>query len=361
MPPTTPPRPDLVQKPMPPGDPVYVLPPTERQPEVSVRADQLAEQRDWGHQNLGLEALHAAGHTGAGVVIAVCDTGGDPDHPDLKDRYLVTGHEDHTGSRFGWRDVMSHGTHCSGIALASRGNDAGVVGAAPDAKLLIQKVLGDQGSGASSWIAAGIRRAADLGADIISLSLGGPSPDSQTRAAVQYAIGKGCWVVAAAGNDGGPAVSYPGHYPETIAVAATDRGNARASFSTVNAQNDVSAPGVSILSTLPDGRYGTMSGTSMACPYVAGCLAIVRGAVKKAGGRVPTQAELMAAIAKTSKDLPPAGIDTGTGAGLIDPARLIAEFVAVVPPPPPPPPAQWFNGTVTYIDGRVAAVTPARP
>ena len=349
------PFPDRVQKPIPPGEPIYVIPPIERQPEMSLRADMLAEQRDWGHAPLGLEALHAAGYLGEGVVVCIADTGGDPDHPDLKDRYLPEGHADHTGSRYGWRDVQSHGTHCSGIALASKGNDQGIIGAAPSARLLIQKVLGDQGSGASSWIAAGIRRAADLGADIVSLSLGGPSPDSLTRAAIQYATGKGMWVVAAAGNDGGPANSYPGHYPETIAVAAVDRNIARASFSTINSQNDVAAPGVSILSTLPDNRYGTMSGTSMATPYVAGCLALVRGAIKKANVRMPTQTELQAAIVRTSRDILPTGLDSGTGAGLIDPAKLIAEFMTVPPPPvvppPVPPPTPGKTVTLKFVNG----------
>ena len=204
----------LDQDPIPEGDPIYEIPPIEREPEIVIAsADMLAEERDWGHGPLGLEALHAAGVTGAGQVIAICDTGGDPDHPDLASRFLPEGHRDFTGSQYGWRDVQSHGTHCSGIALASRGNNAGVIGAAPDARLLIQKVLGDRGSGASSWIAAGIRNAADVGADVISLSLGGGSPDTQTRSAIQYAISKGCYVVAAAGNDGGPATSYPATTP----------------------------------------------------------------------------------------------------------------------------------------------------
>lgn len=320
--------------------PIYVIPPEEMEPEISIRADKLAEERDWGHVNLGLVELHAKGYTGDGEIVAILDTGGSPDHPDLKDRFLPDGHRDFTGSRNGWRDVQGHGTHCAGIALASKQNSIGVIGAAPDAKLLVHKVLGDNGSGASSWIAAGIRSAADRGAGVISLSLGGGSPDSATRSAIQYAINlpHRPWVVCAAGNDGGPANSYPGHYPESIAVAATDMDNARARFSTINRENDIAAPGVSILSTLPNNRYGTMSGTSMATPYVAGCLALVRSAIKKAGKPYPDQIALLKAFAETAKDIPPAGSDPSTGWGLINTAALIDYFVGVVTPPPPPPP-----------------------
>ena len=320
-------------------DPIYRLPPNEMQPELSIRADMLAESRDWGHAPLGLEALHAGGVTGAGVVVCIADTGVDAAHPDLAAR-MVAG-RDFTGGTAP-TDRQGHGTHCAGITAASTNGD-GLIGAAPDAKIMPVKVLGDDGSGASSWIAAGIRWAADNGADIISLSLGGPAPDPQTQSAVTYATGKGCWVVCAAGNDGGPATSYPGHYPASCAVAAVDKEIKRASFSTINAENDVAAPGVSILSTLPNGRYGTMSGTSMATPYVAGCLALVRGELKRQGRAVPNQTALLAAIKRTSKDILPAGVDSSTGSGLVNPAALIADLVGTAPPPADPPPSPGFS------------------
>lgn len=342
---------------LPPDGPIYQIPPIEAILEKSIRWDMLAEQRDWGHANLGLRELHDAGYQGDGVLVAICDTGVDPDHPDLRDELEPAKCFDFTGSGT-WRDGHGHGTHCMGIAAASQGKDIGIIGAAPLARKCAMKVLSDSGSGSSSWIAAGIRRAAEVGADIISLSLGGSSPDPQTRAAIQDVTSRGCWVVCAAGNDGGPANSYPGHYPESIAVCATDQGNRRASFSTVNTQNDVSAPGVSILSTLPGNRYGTMSGTSMATPYVAGCLALVRAAIKKAGKPMPTQSRLLEAIADTSKDLATPGHDSQTGWGLINTAGLIARFAASPPPPPPPPPTppppaptKGFTGTLVYEDG----------
>ncbi len=322
-------------------EPIYHIPPEERQPEITVRSDLLgeflAESRDWGHEPLKLQALHDRGITGKGVVVAICDTGIDYNHPDLVPNMHPTGHRDFTGSSSGYMDRQGHGTHCAGITAAAS-NGSGIIGAAPGAKLMAVKVLSDQGSGASSWIAAGIRHAADSGADIISLSLGGPSPDTQTRTAIQYATGKGCWVVVAAGNDGRETSSYPGHYPESIAVAALDKNISRASFSTVNQQNDIAAPGVSIWSTLPGARYGSMIGTSMATPYVAGCLALLRGAFVAAGVKPPTQAAILQAFASNSQDVAPPGRDAGTGAGLVDVTALIKALVPTDPTDPGEPP-----------------------
>lgn len=325
------------------GEPIYEIPPIERQPELSIRADMLAESRDWGHAMLGIEALHARGILGEGVTVAICDTGIAVQHRDLAQRIVPAGNKDFTGSPAGFFDVQGHGTHCAGI-VGSSADGEGLIGVAPKARLMALKCLNDQGSGASSWIAAAIRHAADNGADIISASLGGPMQDPQTRAAAQYAISKGCWFVAAAGNDSREANSYPGHYPELIAVAAVNRDGNRASFSTINPENDVAAPGVSIMSTLPNDRYGQMSGTSMATPYVAGCLALLRGELKRVGAKMPTQAELLKAIEVTAKDVQPAGRDAGTGWGLVNPAGLIALLVTTLPPVPPTPEPGYPHG-----------------
>jgi subtilisin family serine protease len=340
------------------GEVWYRLPPMNEILEHSVRWQNLPEVlddqiRDWGHKNLGIEELQKAGYDGEGVTIAVCDTGVDQDHPDLQDELDLSRCFDFTGTG-NFRDGHGHGTHCMGIAAASWGKNIGIIGAAPAATKIAMKVLSNSGSGASSWIADGIKKAADVGADVISLSVGGSQPDPYTRQAIQYAISKGCWVVAAAGNDGGPATSYPGHWSESCAVAATDKNDRRASFSTINVQNDVAAPGVSIWSTIPGNRYGAMSGTSMATPYVAGCLCLLRQAIKKAGKPMPSQGELLAAIEKTSKDIAPSGRDAMTGAGLLNTKALIDYFVGASPPPPPPPPPPnlvKFNGTLIFKDG----------
>jgi thermitase len=144
------------------------------------------------------------------------------------------------------------------------------------------KVLGDDGSGYYSWVVKGIIWAADHGARVINLSLGGPEGSGTLQNAINYAWNKGCVVVAAAGNDGSGSPSYPAFYDNCIAVAATDSNDAKASFSNHGFWVDVAAPGVDIYSTLPNHKnqigprnYGTLSGTSMAAPHVAGVAALV--------------------------------------------------------------------------------------
>jgi subtilisin family serine protease len=136
------------------------------------------------------------------------------------------------------------------------------------------KVLGDNGNGSWSWISNGIVWAADNGAKVISMSLGGHSGSSTVQNAVNYAWSKGVVVVAAAGNDGNTTRNYPAYYTNAIAVAATNDNDAKASFSNYGSWVDVAAPGVSILSTKPSG-YGRLSGTSMATPHVAGVAGLV--------------------------------------------------------------------------------------
>jgi thermitase len=144
------------------------------------------------------------------------------------------------------------------------------------------KVLGDNGSGYYSWVAKGITWAADNGAKVINLSLGGPAGSGTLQNAVNYAWGKGCVIVVAAGNNGNGNPSYPAYYDNCIAVAATDPNDSKASFSNHGFWVDVAAPGVDIYSTLPNHKnqigprnYGTLSGTSMAAPHVAGVAALV--------------------------------------------------------------------------------------
>lgn len=203
-------------------EPIYTIPEPDWKPEFVIDAQHLldlGEDRDWGHTPLGLTELHDKGIQGDGVKVAVLDTGADDKHEDLK--YVVKDElcKDFTHSPYGWRDVQSHGTHCSGIVAADN-QGSGLVGTAPNADIVIKKVLGDSGSGSSAGIAAGIREAADDGVDIISMSLGSPYPDRASQDAIRYAISKGCWVVAASGNSGRNTINYPGAYPEVICVGA---------------------------------------------------------------------------------------------------------------------------------------------
>ena len=213
------------------------------------------------------------------VRIAVCDTGIDQNHADLVGK--IVANKNFTSSR-SIDDKFGHGTHVAGIAAAVSNNGRGVAGVGFSSSLMNVKVLGDNGSGYYSWVAKGITWAADHGAKVINLSLGGPAGSGTLQNAVNYAWSKGCVIVAAAGNDGNGNPSYPAYYDNCIAVAATDPNDSKATFSNHGFWVDVAAPGVDIYSTLPNHKnqmgprnYGTLSGTSMAAPHVAGVAALV--------------------------------------------------------------------------------------
>jgi len=207
------------------------------------------------------------------VKIAILDTGIDQNHPDLASK--IVAQKNFTGKGTP-DDRYGHGTHVAGIAAAITNNGIGVAGLGYNSSLMNGKVLSDSGSGYYSWIASGITWAADNGAKVINMSLGGSAEDLTLASAVDYAWSKGVVVVAAAGNNGNSSKFYPASYENCIAVAATDRSDVKASWSNYGSDwVDVAAPGVDIYSTLNTGGYGSMSGTSMASPHVAGLAALV--------------------------------------------------------------------------------------
>ncbi|MDI6815627.1 MAG: S8 family serine peptidase [Actinomycetota bacterium] len=214
------------------------------------------------------------------VKIAVLDTGIDQDHVDLASRIIAN--KNFTTS-VSVDDLYGHGTHVAGIAAAAADNGIGVAGVAYGAGLMNVKVLADNGSGYTSWVASGINWAADNGAKVINLSLGGSTGSKTLESAVNYAWSRGVVVVAAGGNSASSAKQYPAAYTNCIAVAATDQNDNKAYFSNFGSRwIDVAAPGVNIYSTLPNHTnriggtdYGYLSGTSMSTPYVAGLAALV--------------------------------------------------------------------------------------
>lgn len=214
------------------------------------------------------------------VKVAICDTGIDQNHEDLLGK--IVANKNFTLSRT-VDDLYGHGTHVAGIAAAVTNNGRGVAGVGFNSSLMNVKVLGDTGTGYYSWVASGIIWAADNGAKVINLSLGGTSSSTTLEGAVNYAWGKGCVIVAAAGNSNTSVPLYPAYYANCIAVAATDQNDAKASFSNYGTLwVDIAAPGVDIFSTMPNHRnrigilnYGYLSGTSMSAPHVAGVAAIV--------------------------------------------------------------------------------------
>ncbi|MGW2560370.1 S8 family peptidase [Streptomyces sp. NPDC001514] len=233
----------------------------------------------------------AAGYDGKGTKVAVLDTGADAEHPDLKGRIVAS--ENFTDSPDA-DDRQGHGTHTistvGGSGAASGGKKKGV---APGAELLNGKVLNDYGSGAESWIIAGMQWAVDQQADVVSMSLGSRVPtdctDPMSVAAEELAQSKGTLFVVAAGNSG-PAlntVSSPGCAPSVLTVGAVDRDDSTAYFSSRGPaivshtlKPEIAAPGVAISAAAAGGRgvyaYQSMSGTSMATPHVAGAAAILK-------------------------------------------------------------------------------------
>ena len=227
------------------------------------------------------------------ITVAVVDTGVDVTHPDLTDVLLRDGSgnavtynaQTNSASPTAANDDNGHGTHCAGTIAARINNARGVAGVAgwnpavPSSGSYVQvlpvKVLGADGSGTDADVAEGIIWAADHGARVISMSLGGAGSSTTLANAVSYARSKNVVVVAAAGNESTATKSYPAAYPGVISVAATDSTDTLANFSNFGDWVKVAAPGVSIYSTYFGGRYATMSGTSMATPHVAGEVAAI--------------------------------------------------------------------------------------
>jgi len=207
--------------------------------------------------------------------VAILDTGVDANHEDIKDVFKSTPAN---------KDRHGHGTHCAGIAGANTDNQLGIASLNWGGKFI--EILGfpaldGSGRGTVESVAQSIIDAADAGADVLSLSLGGwhPTPPKAEVDAINYALKKGCIIIVAAGNDNEDAREHsPANIEGVICVAAIDQQGKKAYFSNTNTalKRPVAAPGVDILSLKPDNNYVSMSGTSMATPLVAGLTGILR-------------------------------------------------------------------------------------
>jgi subtilisin len=283
----------------------------------------------WGVDRLDARVVHLAGNTGAGVGIAICDTGSGP-HSDL-DPNVAGRYNCLSGACSldpGQKDGNGHGTHVAGSALAKQ-NGSGVVGMAPDASLYSFQVLNSSGSGSFSNIIAAldyiVSYNASLGIRVANFSLGSSSdPGLTVKQAFDNAYAAGVLCIAAAGNSGNPPgkgdnVGYPARYPSVVAVAATDQNDRRASFSSTGSAVDLSAPGVAIRSTWLNGGLNIISGTSMATPHVTGAAALVfaSGVVSDTDGLYGTANEVRKRLEDTALSLGSAG---WYGKGLVNPA-----------------------------------------
>ncbi|WP_210636338.1 type VII secretion-associated serine protease mycosin [Streptomyces sp. GESEQ-13] len=302
-------------------------------PATTAHADTIRD-RQWA-----LDALHAdrvwPTTRGAGITVAVLDTGVEADHPDLDGNVLEGKDLVGFGAREGDEAWARHGTAMAGIIAGhghGPGNGDGVLGVAPEAKILpVRVILEDKDparakarSTRGSALAEGIRWAADHGADVINLSLGDDSasahPEEGEDEAIQYALRKGVVVVASAGNGGekGDRISYPAAYPGVIAATAVDRYGTRAPFSTRRWYATVSAPGVDVIIADPDHRYYEGWGTSAAAAFVSGAVALLKAAHPDL-----TPAQIKRLLEDTARNAPASGRDDSRGYGFIDPAAAI--------------------------------------
>ncbi len=258
-----------------------------------------------------------------GIKVAILDTGIDYNHPDISPNYRfgISFIDDESSPM----DYNGHGTHCAGTIGAAI-NGSGVVGVAPSAYLYAVKVLSRTGSGAWSSLIAGIDWCINKkNIHVLSMSLGGSSAPSALEAICTAAWNQGAILVGAAGNDYGGPVSHPAKYKSVIAVSAIDSSNALASFSNKGPEVELCAPGVQVLSCRAGGGHVRMSGTSMACPHVAGAAAIAKGT-----HRYADNITIRRLLAQTADFLGTPGRDDDFGYGRVDPHQ--AAFAHALPP-----------------------------
>ncbi len=312
---------------------------------------------------------------GKGVTVGVLDTGTDPSAPDLTGS-VITGPDYIAGlDPPGYQPPYLHGTYIASIIAghgSGPGRTEGIIGVAPEAKILAVRVLPDtQEPGFRAFgrdaryydsIARGIFYAVDHGVGVINMSLGSVVPTSDMREAVAFAISRGVVVVASAGNNGAghakftPYV-YPAAFTGVISVAAVNASGHRASFSDHNASVLVSAPGVNVPGAGPDGEYLIGSGTSPASAFVAGVAALIRAKFPTLTPALVTQA-----IVASTRRRPRGGYNTSVGFGEVDASAALAAAARLTGPPAAGlSPSGYFGGgspgpiTVTHRDYPLAA------
>lgn len=284
------------------------------------RAYYPSDQTPWGIEMVYNDPTIGPTSGGLGIDVAVLDTGVYKDHLDLTRRVKQCKDFTKRGVQNGCQDGYGHGTHVAGTILADGGVDGlGIYGVAPEANLWAYKVCGNSGMCWADDIAVAIRYAGDQGAEIISMSLGGDTQSSLIRDAVDYTVGLGVLVVAAAGNDGPDlgSIDYPGANVKVVAVGAIDaakqvpdwssRGINDGDYIVEEKEVEFAAPGVSVESTWNNGGYYVADGTSMATPHISGLAAKLWQSTA-----VATRDYLH----YLAEDILPSGDDPATGFGL---------------------------------------------
>ncbi|MEU9335417.1 type VII secretion-associated serine protease mycosin [Streptomyces sp. NPDC048290] len=315
------------------------------------------EGRPWALQRVNLDELWAQSK-GAGVRVAVIDTGVDVRHPQLKaavdaskgrsvlppqDDKAEDGEKLDWGAANGTTDTVGHGTRVAGIIAARPAEGTGFVGLAPEATIIPIKQNDAEGNGTAATLATSIRYAVAQGAGVINISqdtANAVRPDEALQEAVDEALKAKVVVVASAGNDGlggNVKITYPASYEGVLAVASSDRNNERAPFSQSGHFVGVAAPGVDMISTVPGDGHCPDNGTSFSAPYVAAVAALLKSKYPKW-----TAQQVVAQIEQTAERTIP-GHDRNLGWGVVDPVRALTDVdpknPVNSPQPDPQPPA----------------------
>jgi type VII secretion-associated serine protease mycosin len=336
-------------------------------PARAVPADPVRNRQAWVLNMLDAPAAWTV-TKGAGVSVAVIDSGVNPNVSDLAGS--VTTGPDYTGVRTPPSNPHwgVHGTWMASL-IAGHGHDggsSGIVGIAPEVKVLSIRVITDPGdpgyrkyqheptSTVQRSLAKAIRYAVRHRVDVINMSVGYGETSRLVRSALQYAFDHNVVVLASAGNSGRPAApqapySFPADYPGVISVAAVDQAGAAARFSSDNLSVQLAAPGVGVPAEGRDGAYWLVSGTSPACALTAGVAALIKAAYPRLSAP-----QVAIALTTTTRNRPPAGYDQDVGFGTVDAAAALAKARRLNARPP----AAGLAAAVHFGGGKAAVPAP---